>query len=191
MAPGVGHLTRRSIAVMVLGVALGAAALVVAPLGAQELSIAAFFGHWKGSGISESELSVYFRLTARDLDVVIRPEGAGFNVAWTTVQRQKGDPDNPDVVRKSSSLSFIPSGRPGIWRATTSADPLTGGTLAWARVKGHTLTVNSLVIDDGGGHEMQIYKRTLSDLGMALEFTRLKEGEPVRTAKGRLIKLAD
>lgn len=190
MAPGVGHLTRRLIVVVMLGVALGAP-LGVAPLGAQELSIAAFFGHWKGSGISESELSVYFRLTARDLDVVIRPEGAGFSVAWTTVQRQKGDPDNPDVVRKSSSLSFIPSGRPGIWRATTSADPLDGGTLAWARVKGRTLTVNSLAIDDGGGHEMQIYKRTLSDLGMALEFTRLKEGEPVRTAKGRLIKLAD
>ena len=123
--------------------------------------------------------------------MVIRPAGAGFTVAWTTVQRQKGDPNNPDVVRKSSSLSFVPSGRPGIWRAANSADPIAGGTLAWARVKGHTLTVNSMAIGDDGGHEMQVYERTLGDLGMTLAFTRLKDGEPVRTAKGRLVKFAD
>jgi len=180
----------RAIRLVVSALAL-TAALAAAPLGAQELSIAAFYGHWKGSGISESETSLYFRLTARDLDVVIRPEGAGFNVAWTTVQRQKGDPDNPDVVRKSSSLSFVPSGRPGIWRGATSADPIAGGTLAWARIKGRTLTLNSMAIGDDGGHEMQVYQRTLNDLGMSLEFTRLKDGEPVRTAKGRLIKFAD
>ena len=71
-ASSLGRAIRLSVSALAL-----VAALVAAPLGAQELSIAAFYGHWKGSGISESETSLYFRLTARDLDVVIRPEGAG------------------------------------------------------------------------------------------------------------------
>ena len=47
------------------------------------------------------------------------------------------------------------------------------------------------MIEDDGGFEMQIYRRTLSGLGMALEFVRLDDGETVRTAKGRLIKYAE
>lgn len=174
-------------------VALAAAGLAPQPASAQtpDLSIAAFYGIWKGNALSESELSTYFRLTERDLDVIVRPSPRGFTITWTTVLRQKGDPANPEVQRKSTSLRFVPSDRPNIWRATTSGDPLAGRPLAWARIKGQTLTINSMVIEEDGGFEMQIYNRTLSGLGMALEFTRLKDGEPVRTAKGRLIKYAD
>ena len=175
---------------LVVAIAAGSL-LAAAPAQAQELSIAAFYGNWKGSALSESELSVYFRLTARDLDVTIRPAAEGFTISWTTVLRQKGDPDNPDIQRKSTTLGFVPAGRPNIWRATATGDPITGQTLAWARIKERTLSVTSMVITDDGGFEMQIYDRTLSDLGMELEFTRLRDGEPVRTAKGRLIKYSD
>ncbi len=172
-------------------VVLAAAGPVSALGAAQDLSIAAFFGIWKGNALSESELSTYFRLTERDLDVIIRPTHRGFAITWTTVLRQKGDPANPEIRRKSTSLSFVRTERSNVWRAATSGDPLAGYRLAWARVKGPTLTVTSLVIEDDGGFEMQIYRRTLSGLGMALEFVRLDDGETVRTAKGRLIKYAE
>ncbi|MFQ5955954.1 MAG: hypothetical protein ACE5JZ_12885, partial [Kiloniellales bacterium] len=138
---------RSTIPRLSLVVALAAGSLLAAaPAQARELSVAAFYGNWKGSALSESDLSVYFRLTERDLDVTIRPAAQGFTVAWTTVLRQKGDPGNPDIQRKSATLSFVPAGRPDIWRATTSGDPITGQTLAWARLKGQTLTVTSMVI---------------------------------------------
>ena len=60
-------------------------------------------------------MSVNFRMTARDLDVVIAPSGDGFFIAWTTVQCQKGDPNKPTVVRKGSEIIFQPSGRAVVW----------------------------------------------------------------------------
>ena len=47
-----------------------------------------------------------------------------------------------------------------------------------------------MVIDDNGAYQLQRYERALSGLGMALTFTRLRDGEEVRTAKGRLVKTA-
>ena len=104
------------------------------------------------------------------------------------VLRQGGDPDNPDVRRKSNSLTFVPSDLPGVYRATTSGDALAGQPLAWAYVDGYTLTVHSLVVLDGGGYVMQTYHRTLSDMGMALEFISIKNGETARRVEGRLTK---
>jgi hypothetical protein len=45
-------------------------------------------------------------------------------------------------------------------------------------------------IKQDGSWEIQKYIRTINDQGMRLEYQRLKDGEPVRTVKGRLIKIA-
>lgn len=154
------------------------------------VSVSAFYGQWSGSGVSESDVSLYFRLTSRDLDVSISPQGDGFEVNWTTVQRQRGNPDNPTPERKSSVLRFVPTDRPNVWRATGSSDPLLDEHYAWARLLGQTLTVHTLAIAENGGYDMQVYKRTLSPLGMNLEFVAFRNGEERRTAKGRLVKVA-
>lgn len=155
------------------------------------VNISAFFGQWSGTGVSESNVSLYFRLTSRDLDVTIGPDGDGFMVDWTTVQRQRGDPDNPTPERKSNALLFVPTDRPNVWRATGSSDPLLDERYAWARLAGQTLTVHTLVINESGGYDMQVYTRTLGALGMNLEFVAFRDGEERRTAKGRLIKIAE
>ncbi len=167
-------------------------ALPFAGAAAQDtVAISAFYGQWSGSGVSESNVSLYFRLTSRDLDVSIAPQGDGFVVDWTTVQRQRGDPNNPTPERKSSVLRFVRTDRPSVWRATGSSDPLLDERYAWARVKGQTLTVHTLAIAGDGGYEMQIYTRTLTPLGMNLDFVAFRDGEERRTAKGRLVKVAD
>lgn len=154
------------------------------------VSIAAFYGQWSGSGISESNVSLYFRLTSRDIDVLIEPEGDGFVVSWTTVQRQRGDPDNPTPERKSSALEFVPTDRANVWRATGSSDPLLDERYAWARVLGQTLTVHTLAITADGGYEMQVYDRTLTAVGMDLKFSRVRDGKTLKQITGSLLKFS-
>lgn len=172
--------------------------LVVAvwlPLGAsaQNVSIKAFEGVWRGSALSESNISVHFRVTARDLDVEIRPFGAGgFTVRWATILRQKGDPSAPVETLKEAQVAFNPDPtRTNVWMAATQGDPARGEAMYWARLAGQTLTVYSLGIAEDGSSELQIYRRSLTGLGMELEFDRTVDGEPVRSARGKLIKFAE
>ncbi len=160
-------------------------------LAQSQVSIAAFYGKWSGSAISESNISVNFRLTARDMDVEIRPEGNGFRVVWTTVLRQRGNPDNPTPERRSTELRFEATDRPNVWRAVGARDPLVDDPFAWARIKGQTLTVHTMIVRDDGGYDMQVYERTLKPTGMDLQFTAFRDGEERRTAKGRLIKVGN
>jgi hypothetical protein len=157
---------------------------------AQNLSIKAFTGQWQGSGVSESEVSANFRLTARDLNVAIKVSDSGFTVTTTTVQRKKGDPSNPKAVRKTSVREFVTSTRPGVWVAKDYANPSSEQAFSWARIKDQTLTITSIEVDKDGGSNMLIYDRSLSASGMKLDFRRLVDGYTVRTVSGRLIKFA-
>jgi len=51
--------------------------------------------------------------------------------------------------------------------------------------------MHSLVVLDDGSYVMQTYNRTLSDMGMELEFISVQNGETVRRVEGRLTKHAD
>lgn len=167
-------------------------AVALCPFGAtaKNLAIDAFAGVWQGSAVSESDISVHFRLTSRDIDVEVRPTGDGFSITWNTVQRQKGDPNNPTEQLKSTSLTFRGVG-PSLWAGTGNGDPLTSGRpYVWATVRERTLIISSLRVYADGRHELQIYRRTLSGTGMTLEFERLVDGENVRRASGRLVKVA-
>ena len=74
---------------------------------AQSLPIDAFYGHFQGSGVAENSDSLYFGVTVRDLDVRIGAEGTGFYVEWTSVIRGGGDPNNPDIRRRTQRDVFI------------------------------------------------------------------------------------
>lgn len=162
---------------------------------AADLGIAAFEGMWQGNSVSESAVSANFQLTSRDIDVTIRAGGGGgFNIVWNTVQRQKGDPNNPRAKLKSTKMQFAPL-RAGVWRGADNSDPLTTASsaaspYAWAYIKDRGLRIVTLRIYPDGRHETQIYNRTLSGTGMVLEFVRNVDGVQVRQASGRLIKVA-
>ncbi len=160
------------------------------PAIAADLSVAAFFGAFQGSGIAENADSLYFGTTARDLDVVIDADNTGgaFVVRWTTVIRSGGDPNKPNVKRKSQNITFKNTPRPGVFRGVGSGDPLSGEPYIWARITGQTLTIYILNIDESGGYNMQSYARTLNGFGMDLVFKRIRDGEPVRQASAKLTK---
>lgn len=173
--------------------AAAAVLLVGSSANAADLSIRAFYGTFSGGAVAENADSVYFATTARDSDVVIKPDGKGFSLTWTSVIRRGGVPGAPNVRRKSTTKRFVPAKRPGLWRVAAGAvpaDPIDGGELGWARIDGSSLIIYLMVIDENGAYQIQRYERALSGQGMALTFTRLRDGEQVRTAKGRLVKIA-
>ena len=152
--------------------------------------IEAFFGNFRGNGIAENSDSLYFGVTVRDFDVAIGPSSKGFDVKWTAVIRGGGDPAKPNVRRKTLSLSFSPTNRPGVFKVENAADPLDGEQFAWARLEDQTFTIYMLTIREDGGYEIQSYPRTLTRQGMDLIYARVRDGDKVRTVKGKLVKYA-
>ena len=180
---------KRLLTGLAAGLVLAVCLLPTGAATAQDAALKAFFGQWQGSGVSKTDKSLYFGETVRDFDVEIRPVGQGFKVAWTTVLRQGGDPNNPDVRRRSAERSFQPSGNGRYYVASDSGNPLAGGDMAWARVEERTLTVYILTIAEDGLYDVQVYARTLQAPGMTLRFTRIRGDEPQRTVEGRLVKI--
>jgi hypothetical protein len=157
----------------------------------RNLDIKAFFGTFAGSGIADGEDTTYFGVTQRDLDVRIAAAGEGFSVAWTTVLRQGGDPQNPNVRRRATTMNFVPGPRPGLFRAVESGDPMMGDMLVWARIARSTLSIHLFTVLPDGRHEIQTYARTVSGNGMDLVYTRVVDGERVRRVRGKLVKNAN
>ena len=158
---------------------------------AEDAPLSAFFGNWQGSGISTTSESLYFAETVRDFDVTIKGAGRGFTVAWTTVLRQGGDPNNPDVRRNAAEKTFVPSANGRFYVASSLPDPMSGQDYAWARIKERTLTVNIMTIQEDGNYTIQVYDRTLKAPGMDLTFTKIRGGEPTRSVEGRLVKIGN
>lgn len=167
--------------------ALFLAVAIATPATAQEF--AGFVGHWKGSGISETEDSIYFAVTVRDMDVIIEPvDGNAFSLTWITVTRESGDPNNPDVKKNEATIVFRPTGVPGVYRDEKIGDPLKSEPVWWSRIEGDTLYTYMLRIRENGTWQVQKYIRSITSQGMTLTYQRISDGEPERQVRGRLVK---
>lgn len=154
---------------------------------AKDLSISAFKGDWRGNAISESNVSVNFPITSRDIDVSIKPsENGDFSITWRTLMRQKGVPNSPTESLKETTVAFIKTDRPNVWKDSNGGNVYVGDNISWARVEKQTLTVYIMAISETGEYDMQVYKRTLNGVNMELDFKAIRDGVIRRTAKGRL-----
>jgi hypothetical protein len=170
---------------------LMALAILLAAAGgaaAQDLSIKAFYGHYSGGGVAETPDSLFFDVTARDLDVVIAPAAGGVRIAWTTVLRKGGDPNNPEVVKKSTEITFKATDRPNLFIEDRNANAFDGAPLSWARIEGQTLTTYTFAIEEDGIYGLATYARTVGPGGMDLLFSSIRDGHPVRSVKAKLVK---
>ena len=148
-----------------------------------------FIGEFAGKFVSE-EGGVE---KSRDMSVEISETKDGFNVSWKTTTFKKGEPKT-----KSYSIDFIESERAHIYKAAQKKnvfggreplDPLKGDAYAWARVDGPKLTIYALVITENGGYEMQTYDRILlGDGNLHLKFSRVRDGEVLRTIDTQLYR---
>lgn len=158
---------------------------------AENLPVEAFYGHYQGSGVAENSDSLFFGVTVRDLDVRIAPEAPGFSVEWTSVIRGGGDPDKPDVRKRTQTMSFLPTGTPGVFDAVGATDPRSADGLGWASIQDRTMSVHVMRITAAGGYVIQTYNRTLDGTGMQLKFVNVADGEPSREVDARLVKVGN
>jgi hypothetical protein len=170
--------------------ALAGAATDAAARPAVAEPLQSFYGAYEGESISVSDA----QLSKRDLAIEIVPHGKGFNLTWTTITYAKDDA----LVRKTYSIDFVPTQREGIYASAMRTDmfghrvplnPLEGDLFVWATLRGKTLSVYALMITLEGGYEMQTYHRTLTDQGLHLEFSRLRDGVPLRSITGTLARV--
>ena len=180
---------RRTLFPLLFGLVVLANANANAAGAVDDVSFDAFFGQWQGNAVAEEPPGAFFGFTSRDLDIVIGPKGAGFNLSWTTIIYPEDEGE--EVRRRNASIDFLPSDKAGVFRAAGLEDPHGEGGYVWARIEGQTMRVNSLTIDARGRYTLQVYKRTLTGGGMELDFVSIQEDEPLRTVKGRLIKVAN
>lgn len=173
--------------VLLLAMFLGGA-LPVANAGAPD-PIRSFVGEYQGHSIEDSE-SV---LTVHDIDVRITRFDGGFTVEWNTVTRNA----NGKAERSKYSVNFVPTRRehifasamaPNLFGKQVPLNPLEGEPFMWARIMGPTLSVYAMFVTESGGHDMQIYERTLTEGGMQLKIQRLRDEMPYRVITGTLRK---
>ena len=58
-----------------------------------------------------------------------------------------------------------------------------GEPFVWGRIRGDTLTIFSLFVDENGDYEIQQFDRTLADGGLTLKFTDSRNGRPQRSVE--------
>jgi len=162
------------------------AALLLAGAASAE-TIKDFEGHYVGVGVTRVQQSVgHVAARDRDLDVVIiAGSDGGFSLSWKTVFLYRWT-KSEESKKRFTSLTFKPTGRPGIWRATRSGDPLAGRAMIWARLAGKVLSVYVVAADPAGGLVTAIYQRTLTKKGMQLRFVSERDGEQLRTVNAML-----
>lgn len=159
----------------------------VMPAGAEEYDD--FVGSYEGtfSGIIEGEERT------RDLSVQIEKIDEGFNVSWATTTFKKGKEKS-----KEYSIDFLETDREHIYKAAQKKnlfggrdplDPMKGDPYFWARIEGRKLTVYAMIVTEAGGYEMQTFDRVLTDdNNLQLTFSRIKDGEVMKTITSTLVR---
>jgi hypothetical protein len=151
---------------------------------ARAQGISEFVGRYSGQAIVRNRDSLYFGVSARDLDMTVTagPEG-GFTLTWTSVTRQ-----GAEQRRRAQTIVFVPSGKPAIWKAADAGDLLTKGEYAWARLEGRKLVVT--IVETGGVARgaLSVYERTRTAAGIDLVYRRVTESGAVRLVSGKLAR---
>jgi hypothetical protein len=173
-----------------LAVLVGSVLLGAGTAGAQGGGIERFYGSYVGEAVSESG----DELDKRDISAEITPQDKGFKVKFTVVLKRGKDKPRRDEY----TITFTPSKRPNIYSSAMRTDvfgnavpldPLAGDPYMWARREGDKFWRYALFVTDNGGYEMQTYEYTLVPGGLTLRYSRVRDGEVLRTVTGKLKKV--
>lgn len=180
-----------------LGLVLAALIAYVHPTLAAADEIEPFLGTYVGTAQvlgSNGEVA-----EERDMDITISEErGGGFRITWINVTRIDGRRDVPGVRRRVDEVVMEPGDRNGVFLEKTQrslferrqdVDVLEGDAMRWARIDGDSLGLFSLVVMEDGGYELQSYERILTEDGLTIEFSRVKNGMVTRRIVGRTIRV--
>lgn len=161
-------------------------------------TVAKFYGTYVGSG--SAEITKSGETEARDLDVTVeRYKDEGFTLKWITVVRgANGARTGDDVRRREVEENFVPvedkanvfvlAPQGGLFQKSELPNPLLGEAMRWAAIEGDDMTVYSLAINQTGGSELQVYRRSLTEKGMDITFMRLQDEDVKVRMSGTLVR---
>jgi hypothetical protein len=180
------RVSRISAAVLLVGFACAGAS------GSRAASLEPFFGTYVG--VAEVNDLNTGDVRARDMDIVIEPfrEG-GFKIQWINVTLVDGQRAVPGVERRVQTVLFEPAEDRAFFtevqesnpfRERAETRPMRGDPVRWASLDDQGLHVYSFVVLADGSYELQIYDRTLTDIGLDIRFQRIVDGKVVRRILG-------
>jgi hypothetical protein len=155
-------------------------------------SLEPFFGSYVG--VAKVENLEGGEVRRRDMDIVIEPyKQGGFRIHWVNVTLVDGQRAVPGVERRVQTVLFEPAeehdffvevqeGNP--FRERDDTQPMRGDPVRWASLDDQGLHVYSFVVLEDGRYELQIYDRTLTDIGIDIRFQRIIDGAVVRRITG-------
>jgi hypothetical protein len=176
---------------LVFGLALASAAAV-----AQESPISPFAGVYVGAAdVYDGDGTL---VGQRDLEIIIEELGRNrFRITWTNVSLVDGRRDVPGVERRVGVATFEPGDQPNVYVQETRGslfereediDFLEGDALRWASIEGDRMGMYSIALTEEGLLEVQSYVRTLTDIGMDLDFRRMYDGRIDRRIEGTAVR---
>ena len=180
-----------------LTAARAAAALLLAlllgtPAGVSAASLEPFFGTYVG--VAEVRDLEDGDIRRRDMDIVIEPyKRGGFKIHWVNVSLVDGKRAVPGVERQVQTVLFEPAAERDFFvevaennpfRERDETRPMRGDPVRWASLDDQGLHVYSFVVLEDGRYELQVYDRTLTDIGLDIRFQRIVDSELVREITG-------
>jgi hypothetical protein len=128
------------------------------------------------------------------MDIVIEPyKQGGFRIQWVNVTLVDGKRAAPGVERRVQTVLFEPAPDRGFFveaaennpfREREETRPMRGDPVRWASLDDQGLHVYSFVVLEDGRYELQVYDRTLTDIGLDIRFQRIVDGAVVRQITG-------
>ena len=167
-------------------------AILTASAGARAASLEPFFGTYVG--VAEVKDFADGDVRQRDMDIVIEPyKRGGFKIQWVNVALVDGKRAVPGVERRVQTVLFEPAEDRGFFvevaednpfRERDETRPMRGDPVRWASLDDQGLHVYSFVVLEDGRYELQVYDRTLTDIGLDIRFQRIVDSELVREVTG-------
>lgn len=164
------------------------------PASAQDLS--RFFGSFVGSATVEDPKTGVEQV--RDLDIVVSPyHKDGLQIDWVTVGLVDGRRDVPGVKRWAQTAMFKPAdgknfmievGEGSLFKERGDMEVIKGDPVRWTRIEDNILHACSFVLLEDGRYELQVYQRTLTEIGMDILFERIVDGEVIRRVTGSTVR---
>jgi hypothetical protein len=164
-----------------------------APAAIAATSLEPFFGSYVG--IAEvKDLQAEGAVRQRDMDIVIEPyKEGGFRIHWVNVSLVDGKRAVPGVERRVQTVLFEPAEDRGFFVEVAESSPfrergdmlpMRGDPVRWASLDDQGLHVYSFMVLEDGRYELQVYDRTLTDIGLDIRFQRIVDGALVREVTG-------
>jgi hypothetical protein len=167
------------------------AGVPVAP-GVSAASLEPFFGSYVG--VAEVKDPDDGGIRQRDMDIVIEPyKHGGFKIHWVNVSLVDGKRAVPGVERQVQTVLFEPAedrdffveaAENNPFRERDETRPMRGDPVRWASLDDQGLHVYSFVVLEDGRYELQVYDRTLTDIGLDIRFQRIVDSAVVREITG-------